>query len=197
VPPIYVDLDLTLCYPIWKDEEQTDVERFVFRPGALQFLEALTKFGDLYLLTASYLVWAERALSERKDLKALFVRLITMDDMEAVGGQVKAIFELPGLSDHEKLDMMGMIRRIADPGVIFDDQPYGSDAWFLKSLSTGSYDMGPDLWIRVDRFTREDPDSSGLRRALHRFRNRNARWKGGNSMELSGGPGYNPITAPS
>ncbi len=195
MPPIFVDLDFTLSYPVFKDVERTIVSRFVFRPGAYEFLDALSKFGDLQMLTASREGWAEDALSSRKDLRSFFSRIITMEDMAGIEDKVEAIFSLAGVSDSEKLDMLGTVKPITDVGVVFDDQAYGSDVWFLKSLAVGIYNMGPDLWVRVDRFSRENPDASGLERALHRFRIRNVRWKGRNPVELSGTPGYNALTA--
>lgn len=195
--PIYVDLDFTLAYPVYKDDEHTQLSRIVFRPGAEEFLGALSKFGELVLLTASVEGWAEDVLSRRPKLRKFFSTLIVGEDLSPVAEQVRAVFGLEGVSHSEKLDMLGMIHPIAPAGVIFDDQAYGSSAWFVKSCAVGTYSKGPELWIRVDAFSRGTPDSSGLERAFHRFKHRNDRWQGRvqNPMELSGGAGYNPVTA--
>jgi hypothetical protein len=175
VPPIYVDLDGTISYPVYKSEK---LDHFVFRPGALPFLEALSRHGELRLLTMSEGGWAEDALSERPDLEALFSMIITMEDLADVERRLKQIFSLAGLSDGEKLDMVGMVKPIVEPGIAFDDQAYGSGAWYLKSVAIGTFDLGPDLWIKVDPFSKNSPDRGGLERAFHRFRARNSRWTG-------------------
>lgn len=200
MPPIYVDLDLTLSYPVYTDEKKSKVDHFVFRPGALPFLEALSRHGELRILTMSEGGWAERALAERPDLERLFSLIITMEDMADTEERLKNIFSLAGLSDGEKLDLVGMVKPISEPGIAFDDQAYGSGAWYLKAVAIGTFDLGPDLWIKVDPFSATHPDRSGLERAFHRFRARNQRWTGrglGTSLgrkdlELAPGPGYTP-----
>lgn len=195
MPPLYIDLDFTLSYPVYKDAAETQVSRFVFRPGALEFLEALSTYGTLILLTASEDGWAEDALSGRKDLRRLFSRIIQRNDLEIVENQISWVFSLAGVSENEKLGMLEMIQPVAEPGVIFDDQAFGSPAWFLKSVSVGTYAMGKDLWIQVDKFSRTNPDAGGLERAFYRFRTRNVSKNGENPVELSGTSGYNPLTA--
>lgn len=178
MPPIYIDLDNTLSYPIYTDESKKEVDHFVFRPGALPFLEALSRHGDLILLTASEGGWAREALSERPDLGKMFPEIITMEDMAEIEKQLQWIFSLAGLSESEKLGMVGMIKPISPPGIVFDDQAYGSSAWYLKSVSIGTFDLGPGLWIKVDAFSKSNPDLNGLERAFHRFKSRNALWTG-------------------
>lgn len=196
MPPIYVDLDLTLSYPVYTDATKAKVSRFVFRPGAFEFLGALSAYGDLRLLTASEDGWAEDALSLRGDLRRFFSKIIAREEMAQVESQIVSIFKLAGVSESEKLGMVSMVQPIVEPGVIFDDQAYGSAIWMLKSVSVGTYDMGPDLWIRVDKFSRGNPDGSGLERALYKFRTRNVRrGKRKNSVELAGVSGYNLVNA--
>lgn len=198
-PPLYIDLDFTLSYAVYKDAAQTKVSKFVFRPGAREFLEALSAYGDLRLLTASEDGWAEDALSFRPDLRRFFSRIIQRNDMDLVENQIARVFSLSGISEGEKSEMVGMIQPIAEPGVVFDDQAYGSEIWLLKSVVVGTYAMGKDLWIRVDKFTRSNPDGAGLERALYKFRSRNVRGSrtlGKNSVELGRVAGYNPVTAP-
>lgn len=196
MPPIYVDLDFTLSYPVYTDETKKKVDHFVFRPGALPFLEALSRHGELRLLTMSEGGWAEMALSERPDLERLFSLIITAEDMTDVEQRLGAIFSLAGVSDEEKLDMVGMVKPISEPGLAFDDQAYGSGAWYLKSVSIGTFDLGPDLWIKVDPFSASSPDRNGLERAFHRFRTRNKRWTGRSftlgrkGLELGMDPSY-------
>jgi hypothetical protein len=198
MPPIYIDLDQTLSYPVYTDEKKSKVDHFVFRPGALPFLEALSRHGELRILTMSEGGWAQRALRERPDLEAMFSMIITMEDMGDVESRLKDIFSLAGLSDGEKLDLVGMVKPISEPGIAFDDQAYGSSAWYLKSVSIGTFDLGPDLWIKVDPFSATHPDRSGLERAFHRFKARNSRWTGRGAglgrkgLELAERPGYTP-----
>ncbi len=195
MPPLYIDLDFTLSYPVFSDPVQMKVSRIVFRQGAKEFLEALSAYGDLVLLTMSEDGWAEDQLEKRKDLRRMFSRIIQRNDMNLVENQVASIFALAGVSESEKLGMVSMIRPIAEPGVIFDDQRYGSEAWLLKSVAVGTYDMGRDLWIQVEKFSRETPDSGGLERAFYRFKKRNVKGLGKNPVELAGAAGYNPSAA--
>lgn len=186
MPPIYVDLDLTLSYPVYTDESKKEVDHFVFRSGALPFLEALSRHGELILLTASEGGWAKEALGERPDLGKMFSSIITMEDMALIEKQLQWIFSLAGLSESEKLGMMGMIQPISPPGIVFDDQAYGSSAWYLKSVAIGTFDLGPGLWIKVDAFSKGNPDLNGLERAFHRFKSRNALWTGRSSSSSLG-----------
>jgi hypothetical protein len=185
VNPLYVDLDHCLSYPVYKGRKQEgEVDHFVFRPWAREFLEVLSTHGKPVLLTASEGGWAEAVLSERPDLRRLFDRVITMEDLQPVADQLNQIFNLQGLTDREQRAMVPMVQRIAEPGVIFDDQAYGSSAWYLKSVAVGTHDQGPAWWIRVERFARESPDRFGLERALYRYLTRSR-----NRVELSGIPG--------
>lgn len=193
MPPIFIDLDLTLSYPVYTDATEAKVSKFVFRPSAAEFLKVLSGYGDLILLTASEDGWAEDVLSNRKDLRRFFSRIIQRNDMAEIEHQIVSIFNLAGVSESEKLDLVAMIKPISEPGVIFDDQRYGSDIWMLKSVSVGTYGMGRDFWIQVEKFSRETPDSGGLERALYRFRTRNVRRR--NPVELAGTRGYNQATA--
>lgn len=197
MPPIYVDFDYTLSYPLFVGGDKRKLDRIVFRPGADAFLDALSNYGDPVLLTASEGGWAESALRGRKDLRGYFRRIITGEDLFPVERQLQEIFRLEGVSDAEKLELVALISPIAESGVIFDDQEYGSDAWYVKSVAVGNYGKGPDLWVRVTRFDQGHPDHKGLEQAFRRFRRRNDEWTGrlGNSVELSGGPGYNPLAA--
>lgn len=194
--PVYIDLDFTISYPVYTDEEKKEVDHFVFRPGALPFLEALSRHGELILLTASEGGWAKEALSERPDLERMFSAIITMKEMEPIEKQLIWIFGIAGLSEDEKLGMVGMIKPIASPGIVFDDQAYGSSAWYLKAVAIGTFDLGPELWIKVDRFSRSNPDLNGLERAFHRFKSRNRLWTGRSSslgrkdLDSALDPGY-------
>lgn len=187
MPPIYVDLDFTLSYHTYTNEARAEVDHFVFRPGALAFLQALSRHGELRLLTMSNGGWADLAFAERPDLRDLFSLAITMEDLEEVEQRLQAIFSLAGVSEEEKLDMVGMIKPISEPGIAFDDQAYGSGAWYLKSVAIGTFDLGPDLWVKVDPFTKSSPDLNGLERAFHRFKARNSRWTGRGAGPGTGG----------
>lgn len=176
MPPIYVDLDYTLEYPVYRKNQEFD--HFVFRPWAQEFLSSLSEYGDITILTASEGGWAEDALSERQDLRRLVSRIITLEDMQGIIAQVDGIFRME-MPESEKLELAGQIEPIAEPGVIFDDYAYGTDIYFAKSISVGTFLMGASLWIQVERFTEKSKDDEGLDQAFQEFVRRNDRWTRG------------------
>jgi hypothetical protein len=197
--PIYVDFDYTLAYAIYKDAARREASRFVFRPGAGRFLEALSAYGDVRILTASVGDWARDALKERPELSRHVSGIIDGEALAKVDAQIEMVVGIPGLSREEKRSMLGTIKPIAEPGAIFDDVGPGDELYYLKTIAVGVFRHAPDFWIQVPEFSKENPDAGGLEEAFHEFRKRNALWQragmGGPTiaMELESAQGYNPI----
>lgn len=197
--PLYIDLDHTLQYAVYKDATKEEVERFVFRPGAHEFLAALQPYGELILLTASDLSWASEALASRPDLSKQISGIISWEKLEPVSEKLQEIFSMAGISDYEKIEMTELVPAIAEPGVVFDDQPYWSGLYFVKAVAVGILKL-PDLWIQVPEFSKNSLDRAGLEGAFREFKRRNKVWNRhgirygmmGNrkGMELSSRRGY-------
>ena len=136
-PPIYVDLDNTLI-----SGEAGPGQIIVYkRPGTDAFLKRLSKLGKLWLCTHGVRVHAEESL-----------RVIGARDY------------FHGIICREHLNRVtpGRGPRLAPPGFMFDDYPVGSWLYDLKATALG---IGPDLWIKVEKFGPDSPDQDGLRKA--------------------------------
>ncbi|MBF0122344.1 MAG: CpaF family protein, partial [Candidatus Omnitrophica bacterium] len=82
-------------------------------------------------------------------------RIITIEDMALIEEQDRVVFQEPGLSDAQRMELWNEIKPISPPGVMFDDYPVGSSMYLLKAAAIG---IGPDRWIQVEHFSREYKD---------------------------------------
>lgn len=164
---IYLDLDHTLVNPV--TDKRGNVTAIIRRPGVTEFLEKLSRDGDLWLLTAAERGHAERALSVLWPASKHFRGIITIEDMALIEEQNMVIFQEPGLSNAQRMDLWDEIKPIAPPGVMFDDFPAGSSMYLLKAAAIG---IGPDRWIQVEHFSSQHKDKGGLKKAYADFRKR-------------------------
>lgn len=164
---IYVDLDDTLVTSEI-DPWRGTVRRIYPRRDAADFLNSLSLYGPVTILTRAEVGHAEDALRKLGDAESLVHDVVTLEDLQPVEDQVQAIMEAP-ISNTRKLALLGRIRPILPRGWIFDDQPVASDSYYVKSKATGSYEYD---WIRVEPFTLDHPDARGLRKAFLAFEER-------------------------
>jgi|SRR5579871_1263989 len=173
--PIYVDMDNVLIAPVL-DEEGNAIDLIV-RPGVKNFLERLSMYGDLTLLTAASREWANQVLDRLGPTAKIFTNIRTGEDLFPIWQQVELIRNSRGLSDEDRETLYREIQPILPPGVIFDDFPVGSDMYLLKGHAAGIVQVNPHLWIQVEEFTAEKPDRGGLEKAFEEFKKRNAVWR--------------------
>lgn len=172
--PIYTDLDNVLIGPI-DDAEGRPVDLEI-RPDARWFLEAISKYGDLTLLTAANRDWAEIALEHLDPSRKLFKNVYSQEDLYGIAVQLEMIETAQGLTEQDRESLYLEIPAVLPPGVIFDDLPKGSWMYRFKALATGIAQLDPSMWIEVEPFHAGQPDSGGLRRAFQEFLVRNKAW---------------------
>lgn len=171
--PIYVDLDGVLIASV--RNPVTDLpEGIVVRPDTPWFLETLSRYGDLCLLSSAEPDWVEAALGEIGKPAALFSQVYTLSDLYPVAVRLEMIEKVKSAQDRAELH--AQIPSILPPGVIFDDWPRESWMYLLKGLATGIASIDPTLWIEVEAFHADTPDAGGLRRAFQEFLKRNGSW---------------------
>jgi hypothetical protein len=165
--PIYVDLDNTLIAPVFADEPGPGrIVDIRVRPWAPEFLAALSRHGDLILLTHSKLEHAEAALERIGPTANLFAAVLTREDLQPVIDQMDAVVETRGLEPEEVDRLLEEIPPIAPPGFVFDDMPMWSRGYRMKAIATG---IGPDMWIEVPYYGSSGHDRKGLEKAYQEF----------------------------
>jgi hypothetical protein len=179
--PIYTDLDNVLVYAILDPKTDRPVD-LVVHPDAGWFLETVSRYGDLSLLTSANLDWATYALKRLGRSAKHFSHVYTNEDLYPVAAHLEMI-ERAHPRDREELHEQ--VASILPPGVIFDDYPVKSWMYLLKGLATGITRIDPELWITVEKFEHPQEKSMSLRRAFGEFLKRNAGW---NRTPRLGGP---------
>jgi hypothetical protein len=172
--PIYSDLDNVLIGPI-ADAAGFPIDLEV-RPDAGWFLESISKYGELALLTAANREWADTALRRLGSSRKFIKNVYTQEDMFSVALQLEMIDNARGITEEDRRDLDAQIPAIFPPGVIFDDRKRGSWMYRLKAYATGIALIDPSMWIEVQPFDAGIPDQGGLRRAFQEFLVRNSRW---------------------
>lgn len=176
MPPIYVDLDNTLGYGVFRDAQGEIFERFVPRPGAEKFLSALARHGEPTVLTASEGRYARRALSSVPG-NALVSGLISREDLHPVEARVHEISvfleDLSRRKGHHHgyvaaiaEGLLSEIPRLGPPGPVFDDQPAESHMYWMKATAVG---IDESMWVQVPPFSPSTPDRGGLAAAYGEF----------------------------
>lgn len=171
--PIYLDLDNTLGVGVEKRGELV----FEVRPDTPWFVDAMARYGDLWLLSWATRDWVRDAFTALGRTASRFRGVISRENLQVVRRQMDVVEGAPGLSDGDRLDLYRQIAPIAAPGVVFDDFHLGSDFHRLKTLAVGTFLMGPHGWIRVESYGAGGPDG-GLRDAYREFQRRNDIWRG-------------------
>jgi hypothetical protein len=152
------------------------------------FLERLSMYGSLTLLTAASRAWANQVLGRLGPVTKLFKDVKTGEDLFSIWQQLEVVRKAEGLSTEDRETLYGEIQPILPPGVIFDDFPVGSGMYRLKGHATGIALINPHLWIQVEEFTPDGPDRGGLEKAFQEFKKRNATWRmrPGRNVRLEG-----------
>lgn len=177
--PIYVDLDGVLIASV--RNPLTDLpENIVVRPDTSWFLETLSRYGELCLLSSAEPEWVESALAQIGDAARWFSQIYTLSDLYPIALRLEMIEKVEDARDRAELH--AQVPSILPPGVLFDDWPKESWMYLLKGLATGIASLDPSLWIEVEAFQIAVPDAGGLRRAFQEFLKRNSSWK----KDLSG-----------
>lgn len=177
--PIYSDMDNVLVGPI--KNRQGELIGAEIRPDAAWFLETLSRYGDVALLTSANRTWANYVLEELGPAAKFLKNVYTVEDLYPVALALEMI-DRAGLSQRDKEELYGQVAPILSPGVVFDDYPVGSWMYWLKGLATGIANINPRMWIEVEPFEAGMRDRGGLRRAFAEFLNRNSEWTGGRSL---------------
>lgn len=160
--PIYVDLDDTLITSV--TDGDGDVIEIVPRPGVNSFLGKLSRHGNLFLLTHAMTPHVDDAFRALGSVTRMFTGVISRETMEPVIEQVDYLLENPDLTADQKLALYNEIVPIVPRGVVFDDQPVGSQLYLYKAASVGA---SPEDWIQVPPFkltTRRDRHLEGAYR---------------------------------
>lgn len=164
---LFVDLDDTLIASVVDD--QGNVTEIVPRPGADDFLIKLSKHGDLYLLTHATRPHVRDAFKALGPISRIFEAVISRENMRPIIEQLEIIDRSADLTDAEREFLYEEIEPIFQKGFIFDDQPVGSELYWIKTLAIGATQ---DDWIRVRAFTDYAVARSGLDRAYAEYRRR-------------------------
>lgn len=159
--PIYVDLDETLIHAV-VDPFSGNVQKILVRPGASEFLRALSRYGDVVLLTHAMKSHAKDGLKAIGAAAKYITKVISRENMVSVMQQLEAIDSEPSLSEKDRRELYAQVWPIAEPGVMFDDMSVGSWLQILKSAALGIQDK---MWIQVNR----RDWSKGLERAYRQF----------------------------
>ncbi len=158
--PIYTDLDATLIH--------SDDTAIYPRPGAAEFLRRLAGHADVYILSHATLPHVQRALpylgSGSKYLSGVFSR----EDLQPVIDQFDRLAS-KALPKADLKRLRANIKPLFPAGVLFDDQPVGSDLYLIKSTALG---IGEGLWIHVLPYTRVNLNDNALEQAYKKFQRR-------------------------
>ena len=179
--PIYVDMDNVLLAAIVdpKTEEPIDV---LVRPGVKRFLENLSIYGDLKLLSSASLSWVKIGLRAIGPVTKLFKEIYSGEDLYPIAMQIEVVEKAQGLTPADRVELYQQIQPILAPGVIFDDFTVNSGMYRLKAIATGVMFLNSKLWIQVERFSPTEPDRNGLAKAYAEFQKRNDAWRGRPAM---------------
>jgi hypothetical protein len=176
--PIYVDLDATL---IDSDvDELGNVVHIEARPGAAQFLQKLSKHGDLFLLTHAMRPHVKNAFRVIGKSSKLFVGVISREDMEPVIEQIDYIVNDPRLTDEEKGMLYQEIRPLSREGMSSTISPWDPSSTFSRPRTVGAK---PNDWIKVRPFKRGRTGGQELDRAYREYLRRS----GGESAAVLSG----------
>lgn len=184
--PIYTDLDHVLIAPVHDPISGLPIDVIV-RPDVAWFLESISHYGEVCLLTAAERDWAKYALSEIGDAMKLISRVYSIEDLYPIALRLEIIEKVQDPRDREEL--LAQIPPILPQGVIFDDYAEGSWMNDLKGTATGMPKTTPSMWVQVEAFTETGIDAGGLRKAFEDFLKRNAAWslpKGRPAGEMAG-----------
>ncbi len=155
--PLYVDLDATLIH--------SDDTAIYPRPGAAEFLCRLAGHGDVYILSHATLPHVHRALPYLGRGSEYLSGLFSREDLQPVIDQLDSLTSTT-LPKADLKRLRASIPPLFPAGVIFDDQPVGSDPYFMKSTALG---IGGDLWIQVPAYTRVNLNDNALEQAYKKF----------------------------
>lgn len=164
---IYTDLDETLIGNVVTPEGQ--ITKIMVRPNAHWFLKNLASQGDLWLLTLGTRGHADDAMRALRPASRLFKGIIAREDLVPIEEQLLVILETPGLTMLDQEALLGEIKPIAPPGIIFDDYSFGSEIGLLKSKAIG---IDSQQWIRVEAYGPGKPDRDGLKKAYAKYSQR-------------------------
>ncbi len=155
---LYSDLDDTLVFSEVRPDGSISVD---VRSGAVDFLKALSTYGDVWILSLgnrAHVTYSLRKLG--RAAQRVVSGIIPSEDLEPVIEQIEFIDASPGLRSSDRLTLEQEIPQIAPSGAVFDDQPVGSPRYRIKRAAVG---ISPHLWIQV-------PDTpEGLWNAYRRF----------------------------
>ena len=179
--PIYVDMDNVLIAPIIDPKTDEPVDLLV-RPGVKKFLESLSVYGDLKLLSAASFSWVKIGLRAIGPVVRLFQEVFSGEDLFQIAQQIEVVDKAQGLTTTDREELYRQIEPILPAGVMFDDFPVGSGMYLLKGIATGIKFVNPNLWIQVDSFSPTEPDRDGLMKAYEEFQKRNNAWRGRPAM---------------
>lgn len=171
--PIYSDLDQVLIAPV-HDPMTGLATDIIVRPDAGWFLESISRYGEVCLLTAADREWVKYALEEIGEPVKLISRVYSIEDLYPIALRLEIIEKVEDPRDQEEL--RSQIPPILPQGVIFDDYPEGSWMNHLKGIATGMPRTSPSMWVQVDAFTETGVDDGGLRKAFQEFLRRNTAW---------------------
>lgn len=176
--PIYVDLDDTLITS--ELNRRGEIKRIIPRPDAADFIQALSRHGDLFLLTHAMRSHVQDAFVALGPVVELFRGVISREDMEPIIEQVDYLYGDHRLSDHERSMLYREIQPLAPRGFIFDDQPVGSSLYLIKMAVIGG--RAGD-WIQVKSFGKNLDDHKALSAAYRDYLRRSV---GSGSVIMSG-----------
>lgn len=179
--PIYVDMDNVLIAPI-VDPRTGDPVDLLVRPGVKKFLESLSVYGDLKLLSAASFSWVKIGLRAIGPVVKLFQDVFSGEDLFPIAQQIEVVEKAQGLTPADREELYRSIDPILPTGVMFDDFPVGSGMYRLKGIATGIMFVNPSLWIQVESFSPTEPDRDGLPKAYAEFQKRNNAWRGRPAM---------------
>lgn len=155
---LYVDLDETL---VFSEELPDGTLEITVRPEAADFLQTLTSYGDVWIMSMGTRPHVENALRElgRRARNAV-TGIITREDLQPVTDEIELIDGLPTLRDEHRKTLEAEIPQRFPSGVIFDDQPVGSQLYRIKRAALG---IDESMWIQVG------DSNMGLWNAYRRF----------------------------
>lgn len=155
---LYSDLDETL---IFSEELPGGSISIIVRPEASDFLQTLASYGDVWIMSFGTRPHVENAMRElgRRARNAV-AGIITREDLRPITDDIELIDNLPGLRDEHRQTLEAEIPQLYPSGVIFDDQPVGSQLYRIKRAALG---IDENMWVQVG------DSEGGLWNAYRRF----------------------------
>ncbi len=160
-PVLYSDLDDTLIFP----EELPDGSiSIIVRPDAPEFLDALSGYGDLWIMSLGTRPHVEEAMRKlgRRAQRAV-TGIITREDLQPIADEIEFIDTLPRLRAEHRRTLEAEIPSLFPGGIIFDDKPVGSIFYRIKRAALG---IEARMWVQVG------DSEGGLWNAYRRFLSR-------------------------